>query len=56
MASKTVLLLVVGTFCLSFSLLARPLTPIPAGPGDYIKGPGLAFIQHKPKIKYQDRH
>ncbi len=59
MASKTVLLLAVGTFCLSFPLLARHLIQIPAGPGDFLKGLGLAFmlsalfIQHKLERKKQ---
>lgn len=62
MTSKSVLLLVVGTFCMSFTLLTRHITDIPAGPGDFLKGLGLAFIlsaliiQHKLERKYQDGH
>ena len=62
MASKTVLLLAVGTFCLGFTLLTRPITSIPEGPGDFLKGLGLAFIlssliiQYKLERKNQKQH
>lgn len=61
MTSKTVLLLAVGTFCLSFPLLGSHVIPIPAGPGDFLKGLGVAFIlsaliiQHKLESKNQSQ-
>ncbi|MDZ4710242.1 MAG: hypothetical protein SH818_17715 [Saprospiraceae bacterium] len=53
MSSKTVLLIVVGTFCLSFTLLTIPITNIPEGTGDFLKGLGLAFILSALIIQYK---
>jgi hypothetical protein len=44
MKRQTILLLLVGTLCMSFTLFTKHFFKVPDTLGDFLKGLGVAFI------------
>jgi hypothetical protein len=44
MKKQTLLLLLVGTLCMSFSLLMQPFFEVPSNIGDFLKGFGVTMM------------
>jgi len=61
MKKQTLLLLVVGNLCMSFTLLTQNLFTVPEGPADFLKGLGITltisalFVQLKLERKAGER-